>query len=98
MVDSVDRIRLEQCREALFELLQQERLAGATLLIFANKHDIDGALSSHEIAQLMQLGTHENLKKRHWFIQSCSAVEGEGLSSGIDWMVDDIAQRIFMLS
>ena len=98
VVDSVDRVRLEQCRDALFELLHQERLAGATLLIFANKHDIEGALSSQEIAQLLQLETHESLKKRHWSIQSCSAVEGEGLEAGIDWMVEDIAQRIFMLS
>jgi ADP-ribosylation factor-like protein 2 len=98
VVDSVDRVRLEQCREALFDLLNQERLAGATLLIFANKQDIDGALTSQEIVEVLQLNTHEGFKKRHWFIQSCSAVAGDGLASGIDWIVEDIAQRIFMLS
>ncbi|RYG49788.1 hypothetical protein EON67_06455 [archaeon] len=34
--------------------------------------------------------------KRHWHIQSCSAVTGEGLVEGLDWMVGDIASRIFM--
>jgi ADP-ribosylation factor-like protein 2 len=34
---------------------------------------------------------------RHWEIQSCSAVTGEGLLPGIDWIVQDIASRIFML-
>lgn len=34
----------------------------------------------------------------HFMIHSCSAVTGEGLESGINWMVDDIANRIFMLS
>jgi ADP-ribosylation factor-like protein 2 len=98
VVDSADKVRLEQCREALLELLQQERLAGATLLIFANKQDIDGALNSKEIAQVLELETNESFKKRHWSIQSCSAVTGEGLVSGMDWMVEDIANRIFMLS
>merc|ERR1719261_356101 len=36
VVDSADRPRLEDCRKELEALLQEERLAGATLLIFAN--------------------------------------------------------------
>lgn len=28
----------------------------------------------------------------------CSAVTGEGLVDGMDWVVDDISSRIFMLS
>lgn len=98
VVDSADRVRLEQCRVALLDLLNQERLAGATLLIFANKQDIDGALTCTEISQQLGLTTNECFRKRHWSIHSCSAVTGEGLVSGIDWMVEDIAQRIFMLS
>lgn len=98
VVDSADRVRLKQCRQALLELLQQERLAGATLLIFANKQDIEGALTTQEIANLLELESDESYRKRHWSIQSCSAVTGEGLISGIDWMVEDIAQRVFMLN
>lgn len=98
VVDSADRVRLEQCREALMDLLNQERLAGATLLIFANKQDIDGALTSQEISQVLELDTHASFQKRHWAIHSCSAMTGEGLVVGIDWVVEDIAQRIFMLS
>ena len=98
VVDSADQVRLEQCREALLDLLNQERLAGATLLIFANKQDIAGAFTSQQIAKTLQLETHESFRKRHWAIHSCSAVTGEGLVSGIDWMVEDIAQRVFMLA
>lgn len=95
VVDSADRIRLEQCRDALLDLLQQD---GASLLIFANKQDIEGALSSEEIATVLELDSNERYKNRHWSIQSCSAVTGEGLVAGMDWIVDDIASRIFMLS
>lgn len=98
VVDSVDRARLEQCREALLDLVQQERLAGAALLIFANKQDVAGALNVQEIAVSLQLGTHESFRKRHWFIHACSAVSGSGLEAGMDAIVEDIAQRIFVLS
>ncbi|KAG1181142.1 hypothetical protein G6F36_010096 [Rhizopus arrhizus] len=44
VVDSADRLRLNDCKTELHQLLQEERLAGATLLVFANKQDIAGAL------------------------------------------------------
>ncbi|GAA5811556.1 ADP-ribosylation factor-like protein 2 [Mucor flavus] len=49
VVDSADRLRLGDCKRELGLLLQEERLAGATLLVFANKQDISGALSEAEI-------------------------------------------------
>lgn len=42
VVDSVDVIRMEDCRKELHELLQEEKVAGATLLVLANKQDIEG--------------------------------------------------------
>jgi ADP-ribosylation factor-like protein 2 len=84
------------CRDELFGLLQQEKLAGASLLIFANKQDIEGALSCEEIASVLEFDANDRYKNRHWSIQSCSAVTGQGLVEGMDWMVDDIASRIFI--
>ena len=76
-------------------MLSQEKLAGASLLIFANKQDLEGALSVKEIAELLGLGG-EAFAKRHWQIHACSAVTGAGLVEGVDWMVQDIASRIFL--
>lgn len=45
VVDSVDVIRLEDCRQELQDLLKEERVAGATLLVLANKQDIQGQSS-----------------------------------------------------
>jgi ADP-ribosylation factor-like protein 2 len=97
VVDSADRMRLELCKEELMSLLQQERLAGASLLIFANKQDVAGALSSEEIAIFLELGTNKQFVNRHWSIRSCSGVTGSGLLDGMDWIISDIADRIFML-
>jgi ADP-ribosylation factor-like protein 2 len=78
-------------------LLSQEKLAGASLLIFANKQDLAGALSFEDIAKALELDGAD-IGGRHWVIFGCSAFTGDGLISGFDWLVDDIASRIFMMS
>lgn len=97
VVDSADRSRLEDCRRELHDLLDQEKLAGASLLVLANKQDLAGALSAAEISKVLGLGG-EQFSTRHWAIFGCSAVTGEGLEAGVDWVVTDIAGRIFMMS
>ena len=79
------------------KVLQQERLTGATLLIMANKQDIEGSMTIDEISQSLDL---ECLQKqnRHWNIVACSAVSGSGVQQGFDWVVKDIASRIYMLA
>ncbi|KAJ9088349.1 ADP-ribosylation factor-like protein 2, variant 2 [Entomophthora muscae] len=52
VIDATDRQRLSDCKKELFDLLNQERLVGATLLVLANKQDISGALSSKEIREV----------------------------------------------
>ena len=100
MVDSNDRQRLQLVRSELSTILQQERLAGASLLIMANKNDLQGALTTEEIGGRNGLRLKEELLQgqtntRHWEIQGCSAVTKTGLSEGIDWLVNDITDRIF---
>ena len=99
VVDATDARRLDDARIALQSLLQQERLAGATLLVFCNKQDAVGALTVQQVAERLQLNKDQNelLQKRHWQVLACSAVTGQGLADGIDWMVQDIASRIFLL-
>ncbi|KAA8582490.1 hypothetical protein FQN60_006161 [Etheostoma spectabile] len=92
VVDSADRLRLEDCRQELSSLLLEERLAGATLLVFANKQDLPGALSKEAIREALAL---DEIKSHHWCIIGCSAVTGENLLAGVDWLLDDIAARIF---
>ncbi|EDQ88456.1 uncharacterized protein MONBRDRAFT_8937 [Monosiga brevicollis MX1] len=93
VIDSTDRRRWEEGREELFKLLSEERLAGASVLIFANKQDLPGAFPVSEIAEQMKL---DALSSHHYRVQGCSAVTGESLLEGIDWLVDDIARRIYM--
>ncbi|KAI9754588.1 MAG: ADP-ribosylation factor-like protein 2, partial [Candelina submexicana] len=51
VVDATDRLRIADCREELAGLLLEERLMGASLLIFSNKTDVDGCMSEDEIRE-----------------------------------------------
>jgi ADP-ribosylation factor-like protein 2 len=92
VVDSGDRERIHDCRQELWSLLGEERLAGATILVFANKQDIKGSMSGEEIQLHLQLNkiTHHS-----WRIQPCSAVTGSNLLTGLDWAVKDVGSRIY---
>ncbi|TPP65758.1 ADP ribosylation factor 2 [Fasciola gigantica] len=92
VVDSADRIRLEDCRDELAKLLQEERLAGATLLIFANKQDLASSIRPVEIREALAL---DEIKSHHWCILGCSAVTGENLLEGVNWLLKDVSSRIF---
>lgn len=94
VVDCADRMRLQDCKQELQNLLVEERLAGATLLVFANKQDLPGALPAEKIRELLDL---DSIKTHHWLILGCSAVTGDNLLKGIDWIIDDIASRIFTM-
>lgn len=39
----------------------------------------------------------DEIVNRHWQITGCSAVSGAGLVDGVDWIVSDVASRIYML-
>ncbi len=55
VVDASDGARLRDCALELRRLLAEERLAGAPLLVLANKQDVRGALGPGEVARALGL-------------------------------------------
>ncbi len=49
VVDSSDSIRMKECAEEFRTLLEEEKVAGVPVLIYANKQDLLGSLSAEEI-------------------------------------------------
>uniref|UniRef100_M1BUU4 ADP-ribosylation factor n=1 Tax=Solanum tuberosum TaxID=4113 RepID=M1BUU4_SOLTU len=47
------------------------------------------------LIQVLNLEAMDN--SRHWRIVGCSAYTGDGLLEGFDWLVQDVASRIYML-
>ncbi|KAI8913438.1 ADP-ribosylation factor family-domain-containing protein [Gorgonomyces haynaldii] len=94
VIDAADPHRLKECRDELYTLLKEERLAGCSVLIFANKQDLPSALSLDEIADQLDLRSKTT---HHWHIEACSAVSGQNLLQGMNWIVKDIASRIYLM-
>ncbi|KAJ2767335.1 ADP-ribosylation factor-like protein 2 [Coemansia nantahalensis] len=95
VVDSADRRRMGDCAAELAALLKEDKLAGASLLVFANKQDIAGAMSDDDIKGALGL---DALTTHHWAIRPCSAVTGANLMDGLQWIVRDIAAHIYMFA
>ncbi|TFK64903.1 ARF/SAR superfamily [Pluteus cervinus] len=92
VVDSGDRFRMKDCKDELHSLLLEDRLAGASLLVFANKQDLQGSMTESEIKDMLDL---PGIKSHNWRIWSCSAVTGHNLVTGLDWVIGDIASRLY---
>ncbi len=106
--DSCDRPdRLLICKKELHGLLKEERLQGASLLVFANKQDLPNAMSSEDLCAFLQL---DEIKSHHWAIHPCSARTGKNLLEGtyfisaprliltplgIEWIVSDVGSRLY---
>ncbi|KAI8874681.1 ARF/SAR superfamily, partial [Backusella circina FSU 941] len=65
-----------------------QQLQNSSLLVFANKQDVKGALTAAKISEALGL---TGLKDKQWHIQACSALTGEGLYEGLDWVVLQIS-------
>jgi len=87
VIDSADQGRFEESGFQLAELLEEEKLSTVPVLVFANKQDLMNAAKSDQIMETMSLN---DIKDRPWQIQACSALSGEGLSNGLDWIRKNI--------
>jgi len=83
VVDSNDRDRVEDAREELTKMLNEDDMQAAVVLVYANKQDLPNAMTAAEVTE--KLGLH-NVRNRQWFIQSACAATGDGLYEGLDWM------------
>ena len=54
-------------------------------------------MSPKEIKEMLELDLQEGMQNRNWGIMPCSAITGDGLLDGMNWMVNDIKARIFMM-
>ena len=87
VIDSSDRIRMDETGEELQKLLEEDKLAGIPLLIYANKQDLVLAIPAEEIEELLSL---DMICDRPWTIAACSAKDGEGLQDGLQWLMENV--------
>ncbi|XP_033744886.1 ADP-ribosylation factor 4-like [Pecten maximus] len=89
VVDSNDRERIEEAKDELTKILQEDELKGAFLLVFCNKQDLPNALSISEITEKLGLN---NFRDTKWYAQSAVATAGTGLYEGLDWLSAELSK------
>ncbi|KAF3325807.1 ADP-ribosylation factor 3 [Carex littledalei] len=83
VVDSSDTDRLVTAKEEFHAILEEDELRGAVVLVYANKQDLPGALDDAAITESLEL---HKIKNRQWAIFKTSAIKGEGIFEGLDWL------------
>jgi len=83
VVDSNDRDRIEDARDFLLPMLDEDELRDACLLVFANKQDLPNAMSVSEVTEKLCL---HHFRQREWYTQASCATTGDGLYEGLDWL------------
>merc|ERR1712014_172301 len=83
VVDSNDHDRIEDAREELHQMLGEDEMRDAAVLVIANKQDLPNSMTTSEVSEKLGL---QSMRNRQWYIQSACATTGDGLYEGLDWM------------
>ncbi|XP_012505695.1 PREDICTED: ADP-ribosylation factor-like protein 1 [Propithecus coquereli] len=74
----------------LHPIAKEEELRKAILVVFANKQDMEQAMTPSEMANSLGLPA---LKDRKWQIFKTSATKGTGLDEAMEWLVETLKSR-----
>lgn len=93
VIDSTDEERLSESKEAFEKMISSETLEGVPLLVLANKQDVPNCLSVPDIKTAFS-DCAPKIGKRDCLVQPCTALTGDGVNEGIEWMVKCVVRNI----
>ncbi|OQV23948.1 ADP-ribosylation factor-related protein 1 [Hypsibius exemplaris] len=90
VVDSGDRDRLGETRDAFAKMIHNQHLDGIPLLLLANKQDVEGCMLVAEIKSSLAAAGAPYIGRRECSAFGCSALVGSGVREGVDWLVSQV--------
>jgi len=97
LVDVADTNRLNEAKKELVSLMGDETIAGAPILVLANKIDKQGACSEDQLRNFLQIQTTgkgkipiDQLTSRPIEIYMCSVLRKQGYGEGFQWLANYI--------
>ena len=70
--------------------MEEDELRDCIIMVFANKQDLPEAATEVEITEGLGLN---GVKDRQWAIFKTSALKGEGLWEGMEWLSQQLKAR-----
>ena len=89
VIDSHDLDRVPTARRELCRMRQDESLSDAPVLVFANKQDMPGAVSSSDLKQML-FPDQDQEPSVPYKIQPCIATTGFGVDEGLQWAMTQL--------
>ncbi|KAJ3023519.1 hypothetical protein HKX48_002682 [Thoreauomyces humboldtii] len=92
VLDSTDTDRIGVVHEELWRTLSHKdmQVTKPPILFFANKIDLPGCMTGEECSAALRLDT---IRDRNWNIIPASAINGDGLTKGLEWLAAEINAR-----
>jgi small GTP-binding protein len=90
VVDSSDRTSLGTAKQEFHQIAQAPQLKACPILAFANKQDIDGAVSAEELSRELELSV---LDAKRYHIEASCALTGLGLVEGMNWLSEAVTGK-----
>jgi len=87
VIDSHDTDRFLCAQKELHKILTDEYLKNIPLLLLANKTDMQPMCNLNSLTQVLKM---DRLINHPWYIQPSSAISGEGLYEGLNWVTSMI--------
>ncbi len=90
VIDSNDRERIHEAQEELFKILSEDELKESTVLILANKQDLNNALSIEELKEKLKFDEIKQIKKN---IFGTVATKNIGINDAFNWITDNLFSK-----
>jgi small GTP-binding protein len=87
VVDSADRMQFQTAKKEFHEIAQAPQLKACPILVFANKQDIEGAVSAEQLCDVLDVRT---LDQKRYHVEASCAVTGVGLVEGMNWLSEAV--------
>lgn len=92
IIDSNNKVMVEEYDlDEIKKILTVEELKNCPILFLANKQDLKTALSPVQIKDILEL---KKIDGKNWNIKGCSALTGEGIKEGLDWIKSILNKNI----
>eukprot|EP00163_Fabomonas_tropica_P018047 TRINITY_DN3205_c0_g1_i2.p1 TRINITY_DN3205_c0_g1~~TRINITY_DN3205_c0_g1_i2.p1 ORF type:complete len:140 (-),score=19.48 TRINITY_DN3205_c0_g1_i2:416-835(-) len=92
VLDAANPDRVQESKEAMEHILGHPDFRGVPVLLLANKNDIAPSSLVDDVIRSMALQNTAG-SSRQCQIEACSALTGEGVEKGIDWLVERIKEN-----